>query len=297
MAFPRGESGRPNERNFTAQLLGGIIIRTGAVRRKLFFFRGVRSERDMIKLTPDQAASLKHWFVPERPGPLIGLHIILTGHGAFFVDRWPDPRCVLADAAGNYALVGDPHTLEAADLTQRIAGFVETPEPFVPLLRASFPDLKVWDRVIFSLDELPQFELPVKQPIRRLAAADADRLRELSPEIAWITKTWGSPLDLASSGFAWGAFAGERLVSVACTFFFGDQYEEIGVVTEPAFRRRGLSAACAAALCQEIYARGHRPSWTTSPDNVASLRAAEKLGFKMQRRDKLYVVGIPIPMP
>jgi predicted GNAT family acetyltransferase len=94
---------------------------------------------------------------------------------------------------------------------------------------------------------------------------------------------------------AWGAFVGERLVSVACIFFVGRQFEELGVVTEAEHRGRGLSLACAHGVCEEIRARGRRPSWTTSPDNAASKAVAERLGFSFRRRDVLYVAGIPIP--
>jgi predicted GNAT family acetyltransferase len=94
---------------------------------------------------------------------------------------------------------------------------------------------------------------------------------------------------------AWGAWTNGRLASVACTFFVGYQYEEIGVVTEPEDRGRGLSVACAGALCQYIRARGRTPSWTTSPDNTASIRVAQKLGFVHDRDDYLYVAGMLIP--
>jgi RimJ/RimL family protein N-acetyltransferase len=56
-----------------------------------------------------------------------------------------------------------------------------------------------------------------------------------------------------------------------------------------------LSVACAGALCLDIQNRGRIPSWGTSPDNRASLRVAEKLGFSFRRRDYLYVIGIPVP--
>ncbi len=95
----------------------------------------------------------------------------------------------------------------------------------------------------------------------------------------------------------WNWFLPERLASVACTFFLGETYEDIGVVTGPAFRGQGLSTACAGALCGDIWARGHQPTRTNSPDNLASVRVAEKLGFVVQRHDLLYVVGIPIPAP
>src|SRR3712207_3267205 len=105
----------------------------------------------MILLDPVQRNVLLPWFLPERLGPLVGLHVLQTGHGACFADRWPDPRALLVDTAGNYALHGAPDALDPRDLEQRIAGFVEAPEAFLPLLRASCPDLKIWDRVMLAL--------------------------------------------------------------------------------------------------------------------------------------------------
>lgn len=251
----------------------------------------------MFALTPIQTASLRDWFLPDRPGPLVGLHVIQTCHGDCFADRWPAPRAVLVHSGRNYSLAGDPAALSAADLVGRVQGFVEAPEPFVPLLWAAFSDLAIWDRVMLELPGRPR-QAPVQhRVVRRLEPADAAQLGELDPEAAWISNTWGGPAGLAASGHAWGGFAAGRLVSVACSFFLGERYEDIGVATEPAFRGQGLSAACAGASCEEILARGRRPSWTTSPDNTASLRVAEKLGFEVRRRDQLYVVGLPIPEP
>ena len=249
----------------------------------------------MQQITAQQLATLRSRFTPDRPGPLIGLHVIQTGHGRCFVDRWPEPRAILVDTAQNMAISGDPAVLEPADLRAHVVGVVEAPDPFVPLLRAAFPALVVWDRMIYALDEKPQFSLPTDCLVRRLDPTDTPALQTLSDESSWISKTWGGPAGLAASGYAWGAFAGERLAAVANIFFLGDQYEEIGVVTEPEFRGRGLSGACAGALCAEIQARGRIPSWTTSPDNRASKRVAEKLGFTFQRNDYLYVIGMAVP--
>jgi RimJ/RimL family protein N-acetyltransferase len=251
----------------------------------------------MIQLSPTQLAQLRSWFPADQPGPQIGLHIINTGNGACFADRWPGPRAVLADSAGNYFLSGEPDYLAPGDLQGQISGFVEAPEQFVPLLQATFPDLKVWQRVILSLEGEPDFSLPQEYTVRPLGLADVHHLWGLNPDLAWIARTWGGPTGLASSGHAWGAFTANKVVSVACSFFVGDQYEDIGVVTESAFRGHGLSAACAGALCEEIRSRGRRPSWTTSPDNTASIRVAEKLGFVTHRRDRLYITQQEIPRP
>ncbi len=84
---------------------------------------------------------------------------------------------------------------------------------------------------------------------------------------------------------------------MAVPFFLGEHHEDIGVVTERAFRRQGLSTACAAALITDIQARRRRPSWTTSPENKASVGVARRLGFRQVRADRLYLVRTPVPGP
>jgi GNAT superfamily N-acetyltransferase len=250
----------------------------------------------VIQLTREKAASLHDWFLPERPGPLIGLHVLYTGHGSINADRWPHPRAIFADTASNCSLTGNPAALMPADL-QGITGMIEAPSSFVPLLQAAFSDLRLWQRVTFSLPGEPQFALPNEYEVRRLTAVDTTHLQSLSSASSWIAKTWGGAAGLAASEMAWGALANGRLVAASCTFFLGEQYEEIGVVTEPEHRGRGLSVACAGALCQDIRVRGRIPSWTTSPDNIASIRVAQKLGFRHERDDCLYVAGVSIPEP
>lgn len=176
----------------------------------------------MQQITQPQLAALKERFLPDQPGPLIGLHILQTGHGTCFVDRWPDPRVILTDTAQNISLTGDPAALHIDDVREYVAGFVEATPPFVPLLRAAFPNLVIWDRVIYALTAKPRFTLPTAFSIRRLEPGDARALQSLNTESAWISKTWDGPRGLAASGYAWGAFVGERLAAVANIFFLGD---------------------------------------------------------------------------
>jgi predicted GNAT family acetyltransferase len=225
------------------------------------------------------------------------MHLFQTGNGACFVDSWPNPATLLVSVADNYALLGQPELFRPVDLQNYIAGFVDAPAPFVPQLEQIFVAVQVWPRIVLTLSSEPQYTLRQNFQVRRLAAGDAHYLWGLSTESFWIAKTWGGPAGLAASGYAWGAFAGERVVSVACTFFVGDKYEEIGVVTEPGFRGLGLSGVCAGKLCQDIRRRGRWPSWSTSPDNTPSLRVAQKLGFSKVRRDQLYVIDAAIPAP
>jgi len=249
----------------------------------------------MILLSPVQIASLNSWFFPDRPGLLLGLHAIHTGLGQFFAFRWPEPRALLIETVGNYSLSGDPEAFAPTDLIGRITGEVDAPQSFLPLLQKSFPEMKIWDRMILTHEAGLSTSLPCTFSLRRLTKADTNLISRLSPEVAWITKTWNGPDGLARSGYAWAVVDGRKILSLSCSFFVGQTYEDIGVVTEPAYRGQGLSTVCTAALCRDIIARGPRPSWSTSNDNLASLRVAEKLGFQFQRYDYLYIINQPIP--
>ncbi len=251
----------------------------------------------MLRLSPQEYAELRAWFPASRPGPMVGLHVLHTGQGSITVDRWPEPRAVLAESGGNYSLHGQGGAFSPAELAELIQGFVEAPEAFAPGLQQAFPDLKLWERVVLEAKEALQPPPPEGVEVRRLQAGDAGHLRRLSPVSSWIYVTWGSPETCAGSGMAWGAFEAGRLASVAATFYVGERYEDIGIVTEPGYRRRGLSAACAGALLQDILERGRLGSWSTSPDNLGSLRVAEKIGFRHVRNDRLYAAGVSIPLP
>ena len=115
------------------------------------------------------------------------MHVLNTGNGACFVDRWPEPRAVLVDSAGNCSLLGDPDTLQPEDLKSRIQGFLDAPEQFEPILKKSFPDLKVWDRVLLELNQEPSLSNPDGFAIRRLESEDTYNLWGLTPESAWIS--------------------------------------------------------------------------------------------------------------
>jgi RimJ/RimL family protein N-acetyltransferase len=251
----------------------------------------------VIELSHAEAQRLRPWFAAERPGPdTIAAHVLATGIGRWWVDRWPDPRAVLVDCAGNYLLRGDPRALTARELHPHVYGFVAAPPRFEALLRGLSQPVTAWPRVVAELaDDWPGPADPAGVTVRPLQAGDADAVDGLDAENDWICNTWGGPAGLAASGYAWGAFVAGSLASVACTFFRGDRYEEIGVVSQAGYRRRSLSTMCTTALCVDILARGRRPSWTTSTDNVASRRVAEKAGFRWVREDVLYVVGFAPP--
>lgn len=198
----------------------------------------------MLPLSPAEYPLLRPWFWPERPGPLVYPHVTATGHGRCLVDRLPGPRTVLAEISGNYSVRGDADHLTHP--AEPIKGFVDAPEKFWPALRRLDPSAQVWERVIFELPSEPAATTAPAAEVRRLADGDDAVVGALSEDVGWIASTLGGATGLTHSGLGWGAFVDGRLASVAVPFYLGERYTDIGVVTEPAFRGRGLSTACAA---------------------------------------------------
>ncbi len=79
------------------------------------------------------------------------------------------------------------------------------------------------------------------------------------------------------------------VVALAHTNARTPRHADIGVFTAEAFRGRGLCTAAAAAVAREALAAGQTPVWSAGHTNTASLRVAEKLGFR-RIANRQYVV-------
>lgn len=98
----------------------------------------------------------------------------------------------------------------------------------------------------------------------------------------------GSDHDRAQADMAidndvvFGVLDGERVVAAASTYEWAG-FVDIGVMTDPAYRRRGLAAAVVAALCAHHLASGDPRVMIYRHDvvNEASKRVAERLGLAL----------------
>ena len=185
---------------------------------------------------------------------------------------------------------GDAQALGAGalDWLERPAA-IDAPVGFRALLRARFAGLFVWERIIARITGPARVAAPHGAVLRRLGPDDADALGALPRDLSWIAWSFETSAETARAGFCVGAFVDARLASVASPFLMGERFEDIGVVTLEEFRGRGLSPACAAHAVADIRKRGRQPTWSTSPDNQASVRVAAKLGAEKERADVLYV--------
>lgn len=225
---------------------------------------------------------------PERPA-LIARHALNAGVGSFYVDRWPAPRVLLVSINALHSLLGEPDALAGRSLPMA-TGLMYCAERFLPSLREQFATVNRMDRVVLIESDVVAAVEPTDATVRPLTAGDSGALAKMSRELQFISNTWGGPAGLAGSGYGWGAFIDGRLVSVAATFLLGNETEDLGVVTEPEYRGRGLAGVCTAFLHQDVRQRCRQATWTTTPDNLASIRVAEKLGFRHWADELLYVL-------
>ncbi|WP_328390053.1 GNAT family N-acetyltransferase [Streptomyces sp. NBC_00400] len=249
----------------------------------------------MIELSPDQLPLLPSWFEADFPGATAPAeHALVSGAGRWWADRAVDPRAVAVACADHLLLRGEPTALAPIALAPFSAHYVQAPARFLPLLGSAFDLLVPWERMAYV------HRVPVSPPrpphgvtVRRLTPGDAPALIALAPDMAWIHASWGSPAGLAASGHGWAAVQKDRVLAVACTYFRGTAYEDVACVTVPEHRRRRLALACVTALCRDIAARGHTPSWTCSRDNRPSRLLAWTAGFRLEHEYVHHLTGQP----
>ena len=85
---------------------------------------------------------------------------------------------------------------------------------------------------------------------------------------------------LLNEGTVAAAVVDGKIVGSAHTTAQTDRYADIGVGTNEQWRRRGFATAAASTVARRIQKSGRIPVWSCGEDNLASLRVAQKLGFK-----------------
>ncbi|MER5531235.1 GNAT family N-acetyltransferase [Streptomyces sp. NPDC002677] len=250
----------------------------------------------MIELALSHLALTTRWLPTGTPGPAaVGEHIAATGVGRWWADRSAHPRAIAASCAGNVVLRGAADAVTPEALAPLAGTRIDAPASFLPALGAAFERLTPQERMIWTLQAEPQRPpVPRNVTIRRLEPADTDAVLALGPDASWLSASWGGPRGLAASGHAWAATSTGRVLSVACTYFRGTRYEDLAVYTVPDHRRHHLAQACVAALCTDITARGHVPTWNCPAHDRAGRLLAWTAGFRLVREYVQYAVGCPV---
>ncbi len=98
-----------------------------------------------------------------------------------------------------------------------------------------------------------------------------------------------NPHQILSDMFAAGAIRDGHIVAIAQNYGLSAQYGDVGVATLPNYRGRGLATAAASIVARWLQENGRIPVWSCGEDNQASLRVAQKLGFR-QVSQRTYII-------
>lgn len=123
--------------------------------------------------------------------------------------------------------------------------------------------------------------------VRRLTLTDLQLLESAPLELR--AGLWSSPRELLAEGIIACALVSGEIEASALTPACTDRYAEIGVYTREAYRGRGYATAAASMVAQAAQEEGLIPIWGSGAHNAASLRVAQKLGFKEVSR-RTYVI-------
>ncbi|MEU4584653.1 GNAT family N-acetyltransferase [Kitasatospora aureofaciens] len=243
------------------------------------------------------------WFSPERPGArVLPAHVERSAHGGWWADDPGTVRALLVHCGPERLLRGDPDRLDLEVLARFGRGQFHAPDRFLPLLGRTFTHLTPWIRVLHVHAERPR---PAPRNtaawVRPLNASDEAALDRLARRAAapgqrpddphWAASTWGGHRALATSGFAWGAFLGPYLASLACGYLVGRDHLDLAVATDPAFRRLDLALVCVHAATAAARAQGLTATWSAPRSNHSSRALAEAAGFRPVRQEVVYWAG------
>ncbi len=119
---------------------------------------------------------------------------------------------------------------------------------------------------------------PAPFMLRQLTLADAAAMAALHAA--------NSPEDVdegyveVSHEIAFGCFAGNQLVAAA-SGYRRTGFMDIGVLTQPGFRRQGLGKATVGALCAWSSQQGFIAQYRCNATNISSRRVAQALNFRL----------------
>lgn len=91
--------------------------------------------------------------------------------------------------------------------------------------------------------------------------------------------SWNSEKAFFESGTGYCLMDGDKWACSSYSTFIGNWQIDIGIETNPEYRRRGLGATTAAAMVTYCLEHGYQPVWGCLQDNAGSALIAKKLGF------------------
>ena len=242
--------------------------------------------------------------------------------GRIFVDDLDQPRTALGLTVEGYLLAGGYGNRETVDALRRtFRDKIFSGEVFVngdwSMSLAVYPE--AWEARLPELIPTHEAEksqryhylcpavqfdwcrhLPEGYTVRRL-----DRALLAGTEVVFagdlrdwidIEQVWGTEENLLARGVSFVVLHGREVVAWCTPDCVAGDRIDVGVMTDPAHRRKGLAAVAVAATVEQCLRQGFRAvGWHCNADNVGSWRTAERVGF-VRNREYVYYYYIYDPV-
>ena len=114
--------------------------------------------------------------------------------------------------------------------------------------------------------------------VRELVPVDVALLEAAPPELRGCG--FRTSLEMLEEGVVACGLISGRVIAIGYTSAISGGYADVGVHTSADWRGRGFATACASLVANRAQRMGLTPVWSTSDDNPASIKIAEKIGFE-----------------
>jgi len=247
----------------------------------------------------------------------LSIHAAIEGNnpGRIFVNDVNHPRTALALTVEGYLLAGDDSNLETNGALRRLfKERVFTGEVFVngdwsmslavhpEMWEAKLPELIPTHEVEKSeryhyLCRTVKFDwrnnIPEECTVRRVDRTLLNDAEVVFPDVVreWMDfeEMWWTEENFLSKGVSFGVLREGEVVAWCTPDCVAGDRIDVGVITHPAHRRRGLATVAVAATVEHCLGHGFSAvGWHCNANNVGSWKTAEKVGFERSREYAYY---------
>ncbi|MBD8496922.1 GNAT family N-acetyltransferase [Paenibacillus arenosi] len=237
-----------------------------------------------------------------------------TNLGNIYVDNVEHPQSALVDATGTTCyFIGDP---ENESFSNHLKDCIEIQ------LRASCEELggthfiavvfseaweKVLERAIAHRDYEPDYESCFELDREQFEASKRDyaslssayTLKPIDKEIIendpddtileGLEEFWESTDDFLAQGEGYCILQGNEIISYCYSCYVDGNSHEITVETcDEELQNKGLATLVSQAYIEHCLSKGINPKWSTFETNEASVKLADKLGYRYSYKLKTY---------
>ncbi len=244
----------------------------------------------MIELTPTAASDVFRGFFPKKGYTFRRCFAVLDGTlgGRILTDDATSPSWGAVhelSSEGTLFLAGSltrEHVAEIIDVLRRdrtVTVEIDDGNSFIPLM----PDNETRrgnDIVFEDRDPKVDLEALIRTPTDlRLTRID----REIEPRCLWTPWMFRDGPTAVELGIGYCLLDGDRVVSECYAGPAVDGCLEMAVISDRAYRRRGLGRIVSARTALECERLGYQTWWHTSLENLASAAIARSLGYRSER--------------